>query len=534
MKYLAFVVAVAALVPSRVYSQDQQFSDCRSLKLAGNFVGTDEALVNGLVCKVGKAKANSASQQSAGKAAEGSMALLGIIEPEILRSKEKVGASPVTTGPTPSATLGSAPSGSLPGGAPPPSSVATIPGKSLGEIARAYRKDAAARITSKPEEDDRERNKPSEEVKREATASNMRPAAATVVQPQPAGKTQASTVADSTAAKKEEVIAVAPATVISTPAQALRASKNEVIAVPQAQPNAVKQEASLATNGPGPLHEPAVKLKTNLPAVVVTSTSAPEVRPPTQTEVLGSAQRMSAKEQTAARVASSSVADAAEPKAERLLSVGVFAVSKPASANPEPQPEANVMEEDGPFKEGQLSTCSKNISLGSMDKEKLFLAIPDWALQWYEKNQKRFPGICFSDSIMHGAKNYLLVFYAAEPHVPGAKSLTKVSDLAETTPVSRIGSFTTSYGSTWHHTYEQTVTTTITSLSAEKAPHNQPLALVYATAYSEQGIPISHHWRAKPNKEISTKPRKGHDAAPPEFPGNAELLNRMVEDIAKP
>jgi len=183
-----------------------------------------------------------------------------------------------------------------------------------------------------------------------------------------------------------------------------------------------------------------------------------------------------------------------------------------------------------------VSSCSKNVSLGSIDKEKLFLAIPEWASKWYEKNQKKFPGICFSDSLMPGAQNYLIVFYMAAPHVEGTGSLAKVSAPGETTPVNRVGSFTTSYDSTWHYTYEGTVTTTITSVSAEKAPHNQPSTLLYVTAYSEKGIPISHHRPAsvtKPKEKLVTKPGKSSDASLLVFRGMEELLNQTVADIAK-
>ena len=535
MKCLPFVVAFAALVPSLVYAQNQQFSDCHTLEVAGYFVGADEALVNGLVCKVRKPKTNSAaSTQVAGKEAERSRALLGIIEPETLRSTDRAGASSVGTTPTPGAASGSAASDSAAGGAPQSSFFQMIPEKSLGQIARAYRKEAGTRATTVPEEGDLERKKPTDEVERVATPSHRTPSPAKVAELQPAEGTQVRPAAESPAvARKAEIIAAAPRTVLSTPREAPRTAKNEVIAVPQAQPKAVMQEASPATAGP--LHEPAVKLETSLPAMVVTSASAPEVLASPQTEIVASAQRTPAKEQTVSLVPTARE-EATEPEPERSLRVGVFAVSQPPATNPLPQPLANPTAEDSAFKDGQASTCIKNVSLGSMDKEKLFLATPEWALKWYEKNQKRFPGICFSDSLMPGAKNYLVVFYTAAPQVRGTESLAKIPALGEMTPVSGIGSFTASYGSTWHFTYEQTVTTTITSVSAEKAPHNQPSTLLYATAYSEQGIPISHHWPvsvSKPNKKTATKPGKSHEESLPAFRGMEELLNQMVADIAR-
>src|ERR1700758_3326007 len=201
MKYLPFVIVLVALAPGRVYSQNQQVSDCRTLEAAGRIVGSDEALVNGWVCKVGKAKL---PPQAATKATEKSMALLGIIEPEILRSKEKEGANSVSPEPTAEATPGSVPSGAPAGGATPPSSFATITGKSLGEIARSYRNEARARITTKADE----------EVKQVAAPPNVVPVVATVVQPQTATKKQVYAAADPAAgAEKRSIIAAVPATV---------------------------------------------------------------------------------------------------------------------------------------------------------------------------------------------------------------------------------------------------------------------------------------------------------------------------------
>lgn len=92
MKYLPLLVALATLTPSLVCAQNQQFSDCRTLAMAGNFVGADEALVDGLVGK--PATTASASRPAAAKAAEGSKALLRIIEPAVLRSKRESGSKP--------------------------------------------------------------------------------------------------------------------------------------------------------------------------------------------------------------------------------------------------------------------------------------------------------------------------------------------------------------------------------------------------------------------------------------------------------
>jgi hypothetical protein len=535
MKCLPFVVAFAALVPSLVCAQNPQSSDCRTLEAAGNFVGADEALVNGLVCKVGKPKINSAaSTQVAGEAAERSTALSGITEPDSFRSTERGGASSAA-GTTPAATPGSAASDSTAGGAPQPSSFGMVPQMSLGEIARAYREKAGRRTTTAPKEGGVEGKKPAGEVEGVATLSHETPTPATAAELQPARKTQVSAAAEApAAAKKEEITAGAPATVLSTPGAALGSTKNEVIAAPQAQPNAVKQGAGPTTADS--LLEPAVKLETNLASGAVTSASAPEVPTPARTEIVASAPRTLATEQTSPSLAPGAREVAPEPEPERSTRVEVFAASRPPATDLPLQPTGNTTAEDSPFKEGQAPTCVKNVSLGSIDNQKLFLAIPEWVLKWHEKNQKRFPGICFSDSLMAGAQNYLVVFYMAAPPVAATETLAKISAPAELAPGNGGGSFTANYGSTWHYTYEGTVTTTITSVSAEKAPHNQPSTLLYVTAYSEQGIPISHHRPpsvTKPVEKLVTKPGKSNDASLLASRGMEELLNQTVADIAK-
>src|SRR2546430_16586381 len=103
MKYTPLAVVLAALLPSLAYAQNTQFSDCRTPEAADHNVGPDEALVDGMVCKVVKPKAWVSSPPS-GKTAqtENRMALLGIIEPETLRSKVKVEVKPTGVVRTPS------------------------------------------------------------------------------------------------------------------------------------------------------------------------------------------------------------------------------------------------------------------------------------------------------------------------------------------------------------------------------------------------------------------------------------------------
>ncbi|PYU77945.1 MAG: hypothetical protein DMG51_19605, partial [Acidobacteria bacterium] len=196
MKYTPLAVVLAALLPSLAYAQNTQFSDCRTLEAADHNVGPDEALVDGMVCKVVKPKASSwVSSPASGKTAqtENRMALLGIIEPETLRSKVKVEVKPTGVVRTPSSgktaqtenrmallgiiepeTLRSKlsaeanaaekvatpetgtepePETELGGNVTPQSARFKIkPAVSLGEIARAYQKTSQAQAAAAPED----------------------------------------------------------------------------------------------------------------------------------------------------------------------------------------------------------------------------------------------------------------------------------------------------------------------------------------------------------------------------------------------
>lgn len=568
MKYLPFAAAFAALIPSFAHAQNPQFTNCHSLRAADNFVGSDEVLVNGQVCKMAKPKSNSAvSTPAPGKDTEKSMALLGIVEPETLRSKDKGEANvAMPAAQTPAvksmALLGvvepeilrakqkteSDPAGKQqrPGmngetqasdspvsGMLQPPTFEMISGGSLGNIARAYRNEAGTRVTPKPEEPVLQQKKLSTEAERVGKTSNEAPVAAPIVEAKPTGKAEASAGAGVPTA------AVSPEVVPAAPARAPQTAKNEAVPTSKALPVEVKpgDSAPPVTSPPAAL---AVNAGGNSPAVAAaTPVSAPNAQDVARPQTLDAQQKPQAQALSETKPTASATEEAAVPvsEPERVLKLGAFAVPRPpAEADPPPQPVVDNIAVESAFQEGQAPNCTKNISLGSMEKEKLFLAIPEWALKWYEKNQKRFPGICFSNSLMSGAQNFLVVFYTMAPRVAGAESLKNIPATEDLTLVNGKGSFTTSYGGMWHYTYENTVTTTITSVSAEKAPHNQQTTLLYATAYSDQGIPISQHWptpNSKRGKETTSKHGKNQDALLPEFRVMTELLGQTVEDIAK-
>jgi len=49
---LPLIFVLAAMTPSFTFSQNQQVTNCHTLESAGNFIGPDETIVNGMVCKI--------------------------------------------------------------------------------------------------------------------------------------------------------------------------------------------------------------------------------------------------------------------------------------------------------------------------------------------------------------------------------------------------------------------------------------------------------------------------------------------------
>jgi hypothetical protein len=239
----------------------------------------------------------------------------------------------------------------------------------------------------------------------------------------------------------------------------------------------------------------------------------------------------------------------AEPnmERERVVETGTFAVPKEvADPNQPPHSKQITPSADDGFQEGQRADCRKNITIGGLKGEKLVLGTPKWATDWIEKNQKRMLDVCFSDTPMQGARNYLIVFYTSAPASNGADAANaaSVAVLApqSASPAAGVGTFTTSYGSTWHYFVDRNVGVTVNSSLDADQPQSQPDKVSYATAYTEEGVPVAQHWQGAPKKQIKLNPddpdvrkeskKERHAREEIEHVADA-LLSQMVEEIEK-
>lgn len=496
MKYRWYVLALPALMAPLLCAQETKLANCRTLEAAGNFIGSDEVLNDGMVCQVVEIKGTPTAES--GKKSRD--ALMGIIEHDSTPAGTKEEGKPEVKAVVESK----------------PEEKATVAGRKDAAERSAPTSGIPAAVVERPTE---MRAEKPVAVERE----EIPPVVPEVATPTPPTSPATSSVdspaivAQPAAPTREE----APKTVEST-------------AEPNPAPAAatVEEAPKKFETGPEPSAAPAVETRAEVApsgfdsAVATAPAAAPEAEAEPKAE---EATMVSARD------------DGTSHERERVVQTGTFDQPRVEPSDPNFQPHRNsfhATEEDG-FQEGQRAECTKNVTLGSLKEEKLVLGITSWATRWIEKNQRRVPLMCFSDTPMQGARNYLIVFYTSPAALKnGEMSKTGMISPAAS-PMSGVGTFTTSYGSTWHYAYERTVGVTVNSRDDADVPHSQPGQVLYATAYREDGVPVAQHWpgmikKQGKEKSASGDPRKKKDPIDAAMEHELDvLLNEMVEDLNK-
>jgi hypothetical protein len=546
MKQKLCIFALAALLPALAGAQETKYVNCRTLEAAGNFIGSDETLVNNMVCQVvkGDAAAVAAAEKKfqdgpkpvRGVTISGSESLsvaeaariMGKKSPPVAKAAtEKAASDPddVT-----SATV--APAEPVAAPAAPPAAVAKPepPAPAAQPVAEAKPEPAAAV------------NPPASENSAvpEVVLQTAPVAASTSAQPESPAVSAASATE---APVKAEAAAEPAASEKPSPAEAAVAS------VVSAPPSASADAPAVPAVAPPPpeVETPATEKGSGFYDANAT-TKVETVAGPAGNEKTAFAAGEPASppaEAATVAVAEATAAPALPPQddpneeRERIVQLGAF--EKPSEVKPDPEMEEHrssfqATEEDG-FREGQRPECTKNITLGSLRGETLVLGTPEWAAKWIEKNQKHSPQVCFSGMPMAGARNYLIVFYTPGSTVKGAALKNADFGLEQGgTPASGFGSFTTSFGATWHYSYDRTVGVTINTRSDADQPHSLPGQVLYATAYTEEGVPVAQHWPGQLKKQVDERTknaRKNRNAVAAKEQVSSELLNEMVEDLDK-
>jgi hypothetical protein len=122
--------------------------------------------------------------------------------------------------------------------------------------------------------------------------------------------------------------------------------------------------------------------------------------------------------------------------------------------------------------------------------------MPDWAIKWVRKNEKKYPGVRFQTSgePVAGAKNFVVAFSASSAEVQGFQPVTHTDTSMSTNPVSGNGTVTNNQGEMWNYTYNGTVTTTTTTTTHEQAPYTRSSNTLYVTAFNEEGGMAAQRW----------------------------------------
>ena len=594
---LLFLPLCAAL-PALLYAQEPKLINCRTLESAGNFVGPDEVIVNDMVCQKAKPGANTsappaepkavpgvvisdpdgASVVDAAKAASRRVAAAKDAIKEKQNSEQVNPAPPSESPAVPAPTPRETPAEPLPDAEPAKAPETTSAAKQPMSLPAKPPRPEVAGSAPQPAPT------PGAEPFSASTSATLPVAAAEPAPPSvPAGSAAASTQPRAATPEPAQIAPLPePATAPAESAVAGSAAPAQPTAVPASEtPATSAPESVLKSPTPAPeptAAQPAVPAENNPPAPAVAETPksaapAPAVEPPRATDVPAggtgfydanagtnvvtnprpddaAATKVPAepRKPTEAEVAAKAAAEEAEASLrapdpnlprERVVETGAFV--EPKEVGPDPATlarQTNFQPGDNEgFEEGHRADCTKNVTIGGLKGEKLVLGTPDWAARWIEKNQKRMLRICFSDTPMATAKNYLIVFYTAPTPANGA-ALADLSATPQGTPAGGVGAFTLGYGSTWHYAQERNVGVTVLTRDVADEPQAEMAKVWYATAYTEEGVPVSEHWPDKTNKPIQldqkdTKSKKAKEARAEIERITDELLDQMVGDIAK-
>jgi hypothetical protein len=226
--------------------------------------------------------------------------------------------------------------------------------------------------------------------------------------------------------------------------------------------------------------------------------------------------------------------------AQRLDTNAATAPTVPPSQTHPPASTAAITSSANMVRPVVQTGCDKNISFAVAGGGQIVSRVPAFAEKWISKNQKKYTGLCFSQTPDPQAANYLLVFSTSQSAFNGIYPTvrTSTSTNTSTTPVSGSGTVTDNYGGMWNYTYDGTATTTTTTTTTthENLPYTDTSNTLYLNSYDQHGRMISQRWRT-----ITT--RQGGDgantlgynlgAALGAIHMKEHLLKSVVEDVAK-
>jgi YD repeat-containing protein len=162
-------------------------------------------------------------------------------------------------------------------------------------------------------------------------------------------------------------------------------------------------------------------------------------------------------------------------------------VENSESKAPETNPPASVI--------SAPTLCERNVSFAVAESGQIVPRVPGWVQSWIGKNQKKYPGLCFSQFPNPKSSNFLLVLSASQTAFNGLYPTVRTNTDTSTTPVSGRGTVTDNNGGMWNYTYSGTVTTRTTNATQQNLPYTDTSNTLYLYGYDSHGKLMSEHWR---------------------------------------
>jgi PEGA domain len=184
----------------------------------------------------------------------------------------------------------------------------------------------------------------------------------------------------------------------------------------------------------------------------------------------------------------------------------------------------------------EAQTCSKVVSFALADASGVhpYALTGNWIGNWVQKNAKKHPDICFSQTPVQDRSNYLIVLSQSSGYLTGFDPVVRRDTSTSTTPVSGSGTVRDNYGGMWNYTYNGTVTSTTTTTTNENVPYMINSRTIYAYAYADGGVIVSQHYHVYSTKTGGdTANSAGYNIGNALLAINARgrLLNSAVKDI---
>ena len=155
------------------------------------------------------------------------------------------------------------------------------------------------------------------------------------------------------------------------------------------------------------------------------------------------------------------------------------------------------------------SSCTKTVTFAVAENGSLDYRLPKVSPKWFEKTQKKFPNVCFSQYGVTASTNteqYLIVLSTQSSAFNGLYPAYRTTTDTAINPVSGNGTISDNSGSSWSYTYQGTITTTMTTTQQTDLPYTDTTIGLFANAYDQRGNPIGSAQRAESF-------RQGGDAA---------------------